>query len=244
MEISKEKLRYTLKNIRRLSGGGGDGTCYYNPKIDKVIKIFHCFDEPFLYDYPSKEEVLKFNSIELTYFIFPIDVITVNGHVVGYIADYIKAKNLYKTNPLDINLLEFMTGILNMYKDIIKISNEGIVIYDLIYNLMQNKNELYAIDTDDYFFSDKDDILKRNVNTFNESIMIFLVDNYFDEFVQSNKKLLEMYKGKNINLVDFITLFYKLLSENIGKDIITLNDAKSLVNKKYYEPNFIRSIKK
>lgn len=47
MEISKEKLRYTLKNIRRLSGGGGDGTCYYNPKIDKVIKIFHCFDEPF-----------------------------------------------------------------------------------------------------------------------------------------------------------------------------------------------------
>ena len=225
MEISKEKLRYTLKNIRRLSGGGGDGTCYYNPKIDKVIKIFHCFDEPFLYDYPSKEEVLKFNSI-------------------GYIADYIKAKNLYKTNPLDINLLEFMTGILNMYKDIIKISNEGIVIYDLIYNLMQNKNEIYAIDTDDYFFSDKDDILKRNVNTFNESIMIFLVDNYFDEFVQSNKKLLEMYKGKDINLVDFITLFYKLLSENIGKDIITLNDAKSLVNKKYYEPNFIRSIKR
>ena len=207
-------------------------------------KIFHCFDEPFLYDYPSKEEVLKFNSIELTYFIFPIDVITVNGHVVGYIADYIKAKNLYKTNPLDINLLEFMTGILNMYKDIIKISNEGIVIYDLIYNLMQNKNELYAIDTDDYFFSDKDDILKRNVNTFNESIMIFLVDNYFDEFVQSNKKLLEMYKGKDINLVDFITLFYKLLSENIGKEIITLNDAKSLVNKKYYEPNFIRSIKR
>ena len=134
--------------------------------------------------------------------------------------------------------------ILNMYKDIIKISNEGIVIYDLIYNLMQNKNELYAIDTDDYFFSDKDDILKRNVNTFNESIMIFLVDNYFDEFVQSNKKLLEMYKGKDINLVDFITLFYKLLSENIGKDIITLNDAKSLVNKKYYEPNFIRSIKR
>ena len=154
--------------------------------------IFDLFDEPFLYDYPSKEEVLKFNSIELTYFIFPIDVITVNGHVVGYIADYIKAKNLYKTNPLDINLLEFMTGILNMYKDIIKISNEGIVIYDLIYNLMQNKNELYAIDTDDYFFSDKDDILKRNVNTFNESIMIFLVDNYFDEFVQSNKKLLEL----------------------------------------------------
>ena len=86
--------------------------------------------------------------------------------------------------------------------------------------------------------------LKRNVDTFNESIMIFLVDNYFDEFVQSNKKLLEMYKGKDINLVDFITLFYKLLSENIGKDIITLNDAKSLVNKKYYEPNFIRSIKR
>ena len=96
MEISKEKLRYTLRNIRRLSEGGGDGTCYYNPKIDKVIKIFHCFDEPFLYDYPLKEEVLKFNSIELTYFIFPIDVITVNGHVVGYIADYVKAKNLYK----------------------------------------------------------------------------------------------------------------------------------------------------
>ena len=70
------------------------------------------------------------------------------------------------------------------------------------------------------------------------------MDNYFDEFVQSNKNLLEMYKGKDINLVDFITLFYKLLSENIGKDIITLNDAKSLVNKKYYELNFIRSIKR
>ena len=131
-----------------------------------------------------------------------------------------------------------------MYRDIRKISNEGIVIYDLIYNLMQNKNEIYAIDTDDYFFSDKEDVLRRNVNTFNDSIMTFLVDNYFDEFVQSNPKLLELYKGKDINLLDFLTLFDKLLSENVGKDIITLNDAKSLVNKKYYEPNFIRSIKK
>ena len=146
MEISKEKLRYTLKNIRRLSGGGGDGTCYYNPKIDKVIKIFHCFDEPFLYDYPSKEEVLKFNSIELTYFIFPIDVITVNGHVVGYIADYIKAKNLYKTNPLDINLLEFMTGILNMYKDIIKISNEEL--FQRILNYINNQSSEIEIRDD------------------------------------------------------------------------------------------------
>jgi len=74
--------------------------------------------------------------------------------------------------------------------------------------------------------------------------MTFLVDNYFDEFVQNNKELLEMYKGKDINLLDFLTLFDKLLSENVDKDIITLNDAKSLVNKKCYEPNFIRSIKR
>ncbi len=244
MEISKEKLRYTLRNIRRLSGGGGDGTCYYNPKIDKVIKIFHCFDEPFLYDYPSKEDVLKFNFIELNYFIFPIDVITVNSHVVGYIADYVNAKNLYKINPLDINLLDFMTGTLNMYRDIKKISNEGIVIYDLIYNLMQNKDEIYAVDTDDYYFSEKDGILRKNINTFNKSIMTFLIDNFFDEFVNSNNELKSMYNEDDINLVNFLALFDKLLSENVGKEIITLNDAKSFVNKKYYEPNFIRSIKR
>ena len=244
MEIAREKLRYMLKNIRRLSGGGGDGTCYYNPKIDKVIKIFHCFDEPFLYDYPLKEDVLKFNFIELNYFIFPIDVITVNGHVIGYIADYVKAKNLYKINPLDINLLDFMTGTLNMYRDIKKISNEGIVIYDFIYNLMQSKDEIYAVDTDDYYFSEKDGILRKNINTFNKSIMTFLIDNFFDEFVNSNNELKSMYNEDDINLVSFLALFDKLLSENVGKEIITLNDAKSLVNKKYYEPNFIRSIKR
>ena len=131
-----------------------------------------------------------------------------------------------------------------MYRDIKKISNEGIVIYDLIYNLMQNKDEIYAVDTDDYYFSEKDGILRKNINTFNKSIMTFLIDNFFDEFVNSNNELKSMYNEDDINLVNFLALFDKLLSENVGKEIITLNDAKSFVNKKYYEPNFIRSIKR
>ena len=239
MEISRHKLDIILKNICFLDSGGG-GETYYDPKINKVIKIFHYYNEPFLYEPYTKEKVMKFNGIVTKTFIFPNDVILVDGIVVGYICDYVKGKTLQKINLLSLNLLEFSNRVKESLPDISIVSDNNIVLYDLLYNIMYGKDGLFIIDTDDYIISHKDNLYKRNISIFNDSIKNFLVDNYFDEFVNANNLLKEMYYDKDCNISYFLDAFYKSLSESIGNEIEFLNEAFPLINKKIYEPNFIR----
>ena len=84
------------------------------------------------------------------------------------------------------------------------------------------------------------DCTTHNISIFNDSIKNFLVDNYFDEFVNANNLLKEMYYDKDCNISYFLDAFYKNLSESIGNEIKFLNEAFPLINKKIYEPNFIR----
>ena len=49
-----------------------------------------------------------------------------------------------------------------------------------------------------------------------------------------------MYYDKDCNISYFLDAFYKSLSESIGNEIKILNEAFPVINKKIYEPNFIR----
>ena len=72
--------------------------------------------------------------------------------------------------------------------------------------------------------------------------MYFLVDCYFNEFIYSYKILSEMYDKPDVDILEFISLFRKYLSEYVGSDVKRLRDAKGCINKnkrilKKYERN-------
>ena len=239
MEIKRYELLQMLKKTKFLGTGGG-GTAYYDPKTNKVIKIFHSFSEPILYENYKEEDILRFNNIQTKIFIFPIEAIVVDGYAVGYICDYVKGITLQKINLLNLNLKKFSLDVKESLPDIKKVSDHNIALYDIAYNIMFGEDGLFIIDTDDYFFSSKDNLDKLNDSIFSDSIKTFLVDNYFDEFVNSNKLLKEMYFAKDAKINDFLDLFSEKLSEYTGSDITTLIEAIPALNKNYYEPIFIR----
>ena len=72
--------------------------------------------------------------------------------------------------------------------------------------------------------------------------MLFLVDNYFDNFVKSDKLLKEMYMEFQVRGVDFLRVFRRKLSEYMDKDIVKLNEAKTLVRRNSNNPVYIRGI--
>ncbi|MGN1378819.1 MAG: hypothetical protein ACI4XR_00235 [Bacilli bacterium] len=240
MEIKRYELLQMLKKSKFLGTGGG-GTAYYNPKINKVIKIFHSFSEPSLYESYKKEDILRFNNIQTKIFIFPIEVVVINDIVIGYICDYVKGNTLQNIDLLNLNLKKFVCFVNESLPDIKKVSDYKIALYDIAYNIMFGEDGLFIIDTDDYFFSSKDNLDKLNDSIFSDSIKTFLVDNYFDEFVNSNKLLKELYFAKDAKINDFLDLFSEKLSEYTGSDITTLIEAVPALNKKYYEPKFIRN---
>lgn len=75
-----------------------------------------------------------------------------------------------------------------------------------------------------------------------QELMLFLIDDYFDTFVQDDNLLKEMYMEYEVRGVDFLRVFKKKLSEYMNKDITKLNEAKALV-KKNNKPIYIRENK-
>ena len=128
-----------------------------------------------------------------------------------------------------------------------KISNYGVESFDVIYNMMYSSKKLSIIDQDEYSLSkmktEDRDLLKYNFYQFNTSVMLFLIDSYFDNFVSDNRVLHEMYNSKDVNIKEFLILFKKSLSEYASKEIVTLNDAKGALDKRRIEKKYIRNIR-
>lgn len=218
-------------------GSGSQGTVYYNRKNNKVFKIFHQFFEEYDEEYYvryTKEEFLKFSKIVNDTYKWPIDVVMVGDEVVGYVNDYIIGRSLYEINPLVVNLDNLSLALNKVVRDVKTISDNGVLSYDVMYNIMYGNNGLFVIDHDEYSYSDMDSnmLYLQNAKNFNDGIVSFLVDNYFDEFVLSFSDLNQLYTGREINTCEFLRLFRKHLSEYVGENILTLSDASSCLNKK------------
>lgn len=211
--------------------GGSQGMCY---KIgNKVYKIFLQFideideiEENFVvYD---KDSLLQFSSIVNNSYVFPKDVIMASDMVVGYITDYVEAKSLHKTNPLSIDLDIFGNKLEKVNNDIKIISDNGVISYDVIYNILYGNDGFKVIDTMEYARTDMDslNLYRINKERFNYEIRLFLIDGYFDDFINSDKTLYSLCYDKDIDIVDFLRCFRKKLSEYEGYKIRTLGDAK------------------
>lgn len=244
---SKKDLIMFLKAFQLL-GSGSQGRVYYNKNNHMVYKIYEeVFDEYFdEYSFNiSEEDVLQFSHLKNSTYYFPIEVIKLENRIIGYTSKYFNGKLLCDTNPLLIKYDDFEKACLDVYEDINYLSNNNVLTFDVMYNIMYGNKKIRIIDTDEYSYNYKlatSELLKENNYNFNLGIMLFLVDSYFDEFVNSNKLLSEMYKSCDVNLREFLIQFKKSLSEYADKDINRLIEAKKLINKNNnYFPKYIRN---
>ncbi len=226
--ISREHLYSYLNGLKYL-GQGCQGICYLNPKNNIVFKIFNDYFDNEATGY-TKEFLLRFSSIQNKTFVWPSNTIEVNNQIVGYTMPYKKAKNLYNINPLLINLDNLEKAIIKTEKDIKILTNNNVSLYDVRYNILYSNGKIYVIDTLDYGNSKVS--YEENRMTVDDEIMLFLVDNYFDNFVNNDKILHEMYRELDVSGIEFLKVFRTKLSEHVGSEITKLGDAKKLVKRK------------
>lgn len=241
---NKEEFKRYLSSLKEL-GFGSSGVTYYDTKRSKVIKVSHDYLNEGISYY--SEDILAFKDCQNNTYIFADDSIVIDDKIVAYTMPFAPGKPLYMTDPLRIKYDNFMNAVINSMTDVEKISNYGVESFDVIYNMMYSSKKLSIIDQDEYSLSkmkmEDSVLLKYNFYQFNTSVMLFLIDSYFDNFVSDNKVLHEMYNSKDVNIKEFLILFKKSLSEYASKEIVTLNDAKGALDKRKIVKKYIRNIR-
>lgn len=246
MEFKKRSDVDKLIKENKSIGGGSQGECYVDRKRENVYKIYYNFLDPTEYDIPPEErEILQFKNIKNNLVKFPQDIITLNGIIIGDISKYAKGTNLDSLNPLTVDLNHLIKLCMLAIKEIELLSRQRVVFYDVLYNTLLG-DSIYIVDTKDYSWSllPYEQTLRDNIKQFNLAILCFLIDDLFEDIIEKNNLLKEMYrtKGLDISIIDFIIELKKYLSEVLGKELNTLGEARSLVNKKHRETFYKRSI--
>ena len=245
---NKKDLICFLKTKNYL-GCGSQGTCFLDLNTNIVYKVFNQFldedyDEDEYIEY-SKDDIMRYSHLVNNTFIFPKDVIIVNDVVVGYITDFVKAIHLNCVSNLCINLDNFSKGIEIANKDIKFLSDNNITLFDVVYNLLYDEvNDRFYVTDCDEFGRGLDDLNydEYNFKNFNSEIYWFLIDGYFNEFIKGHKDLNKMYNDKDEDLLYFLKLFRKYLSEYLDKDIKYLYQDEKVRNKKKHEPIYMRHV--
>lgn len=241
MNFKNKKIMLEKMKELAILGFGSQGICYYNKNTNEVYKIFHQAIDEYEDDDDkinyTKEELMRFSHVKNRTFLWANDIISMDGEIVGYITKYVAAKSLYKTDPLRINLDKFSSCVGSAKKDLKIISENGILTYDLMYNILYGK-KFYVTDFDEFSYNDRDPKKLEEINNrnFNYELFQFLVDGYFDEFVSEHKDLNNMYQEKDGNIVYFIKMLKKYLSDYMGTEVKALNQASKCLNKKIKIP--------
>lgn len=240
MKITNNDNFLNYLSSLRFLGVGSQGACYYDSKTNQVLKVFHIyFDND--YDYGIFEDLTQFSNITNSTFIWPIETIEYKSFVIGYTMKFVKSKSLYEINPLYVNLNSFANAINKSYKDIELLTNNDIKIYDIMYNILYSKGKINVIDTMEY--SKRNVTLKENSEGFNLELKYFLVDNLFNNFVNSNSFLRDLYDSKDANALELLNELKRKLSEYVGFEITMLNEVRMLTSK-IDRPKYIREISK
>lgn len=240
MKITNNDNFLNYLSSLRFLGVGSQGACYYDSKTNQVLKVFHIFFDND-YDYGIFEDLTQFSNITNSTFIWPIETIEYKSFVIGYTMKFVKSKSLYEINPLYVNLNSFANAINKSYKDIELLTNNDIKIYDIMYNILYSKGKINVIDTMEY--SKRNVTLKENSEGFNLELKYFLVDNLFNNFVNSNSFLRDLYDSKDANALELLNELKRKLSEYVGFEITMLNEVR-MITSKIDRPKYIREISK
>ena len=240
--ISKASVDKFMKKNKNI-GFGQEGECFVDSKRELVYKFYNSFLDSIEDENPSKERILAFKDVKTELVMFPQDIIVLENRIIGDVTKYANGKNLYKTNPFSVDLNRLIRLCEIAIKEIELLAKQGVQCYDVLYNILLG-DKLYLIDGKDYIWSKYGytETLSSNMRQFNLSIMYFLVAKLFEEVISKNKILEDMFKteGRDITITEFIIELKNYLSELVGKEIKTLEEARSLVDKKKSETPYIR----
>ena len=229
MEFNSKGIFNCYLRSLRFIGQGSQGMCFLRESDKTVIKVFNEYFDNEKCGY-SEDFLLRFSGIKNGSFLWPRDVILVNGEVVGYTSSYRKASNLCDINPLSANLDSLERAVTRIERDVKVVTDSGVKLYDVRYNILYNRGRMYVIDTLEYM--DRRVSFRENMNNIDEEVMLFLVDGFFDDFVNKDLFLKEMYMGKDVSSVLFLKEFRKRLGEYMGREIVKLDTCKGIVKRK------------
>lgn len=241
---TQEEINWYVKSLSKELGSGSQGTTYYDKDKDKVVKIYHfALDDDYNPSWYNYDNILDFKDIKNDTYYFPKEGIYYqNNNIIGYISTLAEGEVLFKQNPLFINLNSLEYAINKSKKDIEIVSNNGILTDDVTYNMMYKDKKISVIDTDCYMLTDINykDLLKLNTAKFNKAIKLFLINSYFDEVVEENKILKELYNENDECLLEFLKELREVLSNYCNKNINNLNEARQFINNKRYPRQYVR----
>lgn len=167
------KVYISLKGelIKKI-GDGSEGTCY----LSSDGCVYKIYDGP--YDFHiNPQNVITKDEIDLDSFNFPREVYVVNGEVKGYKSDYIPNNkfNISWDNDEEFELdFESLAKAYDVFlQDVHVLSEKGIFLFELCFNLMFDGNRLVACDTCEYERYNDFDFEKlylKNVDTLDYAI--------------------------------------------------------------------------
>ena len=198
---------------------GSEGMFYYS-QIDKAgYKMFFSNEGEYVRPDYDAHEIIKNEEVNIDSFIFPETLLIVNGNLYGYITKYIE------NNLFDLNMLNFFQeGVIDykalkeaykaFKKDVIKLSEKKIEIFDLPNNLLFDGSKMYAIDTCSYHYSDSKDLTKKNLEALETAMdVIFEVISIMSSnYIESRDKL-------GMTVLQYIDYLEKRIRKYIREEI-------------------------
>lgn len=236
---SKEELDSFLSTLKFI-GEGCQGLCFLDKKTNQVYKIY----SEYYYDLEdagyTDSDIMEFGQISNSTFIWPNGVVMVGNMVVGYTHSYVNAKNFCEfKDPFKVNLDNLSYAVYKANEDIKLLTDNGVKIYDLMYNLMYDGKRIKVIDTADFWKGVPTYL--ENVEYFNDEIKMFLVDCYFNNIVLNDERLYKLYKG-NTSALTFLREFRLYLEKIKKQEIKYLGQARDLANVDFSEHQYEREI--
>ena len=256
---SKREFNSYLDNLR-IIGCGENGASYLDNEHNIVLKVYHDYEIDdkmshiysgyehnlsYLFDGEAeeeikprvtKEDILKFSAIENDTFIWPKDIIEVNGEIAGYYYPYIIGVNLSSITTHDFQFKKLIEAITSSIDDIKRITASKVRITKLENNILyQNKlNKLKVVGTSNYKF-DQEVTLEENLAVFEKELKTVLVTKraYHINDNALLKILYDIYDNKQKSVKDFIEIMQKELERvlEIREFPRTLKDVDDLTLK-------------
>lgn len=236
---NKEELDNFLSTLKFI-GEGCQGLCFLDKKTNQVYKIYG----EYYYDLEdtgyTDSDIMELGHISNSTFIWPNGVIWVDDMVVGYTHSYVNAMNFCEfKDPFKVNLDNLSYAVYKANEDIKLLTDKGVKIYDLMYNLMYDGKRIKVIDTADFWKGVPTYL--ENVKYFNEEIKMFLVDCYFNNIVLNDERLYKLYK-ENTSALIFLREFRTYLEKIKKQEIKYLEQARDLANVDFSEHHYEREM--
>jgi len=208
----EEFAKYLFSKVVQKLGEGSEGSCF---RGRDGLAYKESISGPKL-GFPKQNynlnNIITTSDINNESFAFPHVLFAINGEFAGCTSNlvscnYIDATNLLKYGIDEVDFDALIDAYYVMKEDVIKLANDGILIYDLTFNLMFDGIRLVGVDTCGYKKTNEDVVLEnisRLDNAIKSQFEDCMLDNYdYDineedlDVVSLLRKIKQEYQFKN-----------------------------------------------